>query len=120
METEPQTEDPDGAPTTEPEQAPEIAEVKLVEPENPLPETTLADLSASQREAVAKAGWPSLAPVQARAIPYLAAERDLIIQSRTGSCALRAARSSRDTGLAWTGSPARKRARSRARAWAEG
>lgn len=33
----------------------------------------------------ARAKWPSLMPVQARAIPYLLAERDVMIQARTGS-----------------------------------
>jgi len=32
-----------------------------------------------------RSGWPSLMPVQARAIPYLLAQRDVMIQARTGS-----------------------------------
>jgi ATP-dependent RNA helicase DeaD len=55
------------------------------EPENPLPETTLDDLPERLRAAVARAGWTSLMPVQARAIPYLLAGRDMIVQARTGS-----------------------------------
>jgi ATP-dependent RNA helicase DeaD len=31
------------------------------------------------------AGWTKLTPVQARAIPYLQARRDLMVQARTGS-----------------------------------
>jgi ATP-dependent RNA helicase DeaD len=37
------------------------------------------------RQAIARAGWSELMPVQARAIPYLLAGRDLMVQSRTGS-----------------------------------
>ena len=35
--------------------------------------------------AAARSGWPALMPVQARAIPYLRAGRDVMIQARTGS-----------------------------------
>jgi len=57
----------------------------LVEPESALPEVTVADLSEPMRQAVARAGWSELMPVQSRAIPYLLAGRDLMVQSRTGS-----------------------------------
>jgi ATP-dependent RNA helicase DeaD len=57
----------------------------IVEPENALPETTLEQLPAPLREAAARAGWTHLMPVQAKAMPYLLAGRDLMIQSRTGS-----------------------------------
>jgi ATP-dependent RNA helicase DeaD len=57
----------------------------VVEPESALPEVTLADLSEPLRQAVVRAGWSELMPVQARAIPYLLAGRDLMVQSRTGS-----------------------------------
>ena len=57
----------------------------LVEPENPLPPAVLADLPGPLRAAAARAGWNELTPVQARAIPYLRACRDLMAQSRTGS-----------------------------------
>ena len=43
------------------------------------------DLSPNQREAIARAGWASLMPVQARALPILAEGRDVMVQSRTGS-----------------------------------
>jgi ATP-dependent RNA helicase DeaD len=56
-----------------------------VEPRNPLPELTLDTLPAPLREAAGRAGWTSLMPVQARAIPYLLAGRDMMIQARTGS-----------------------------------
>ncbi len=60
-------------------------EAGLVEPESTLPEVALADLAEPLRQAVGRAGWPELMPVQARAIPYLLAGRDLMVQSRTGS-----------------------------------
>ena len=48
-------------------------------------DTTLEQLSTVVRKAVARAGWTSLMPVQARAIPRLLAGRDTMIQARTGS-----------------------------------
>ncbi|HAK94042.1 MAG TPA: ATP-dependent helicase [Planctomycetes bacterium] len=45
----------------------------------------MAQLPPHLREAAARAGWTELMPVQARAIPYLRAGRDLMVQSRTGS-----------------------------------
>ena len=56
-----------------------------VEPENALPEATLQELPESLQAAAALADWTSLMPVQAKAIPYLLAGRDLMVQSRTGS-----------------------------------
>lgn len=50
-----------------------------------LPETTVAELPESLRRGVARAGWSTLMPVQARAIPYLLAGREVMIQARTGS-----------------------------------
>jgi ATP-dependent RNA helicase DeaD len=50
-----------------------------------LPEAALTDLPEKLRLAAARAGWPELMPVQAKAIPYLFAQRDMMIQSRTGS-----------------------------------
>lgn len=57
----------------------------VVEPENALPETSLDELPDALRGAAANANWSSLMPVQAKAIPYLLAKRDLLVQSRTGS-----------------------------------
>lgn len=54
-------------------------------PEQTLPVITLADLPAPLQQAATRAGWPSLMPVQAKAIPYLLARRDVMVQSRTGS-----------------------------------
>ena len=50
-----------------------------------LPEAALADLPEKLRQGAAGAGWMELMPVQAKAIPYLFAQRDMLIQSRTGS-----------------------------------
>jgi ATP-dependent RNA helicase DeaD len=50
-----------------------------------IPELTLDQLPERLREAVARAGWTALMPVQARAIPYLLDRQDMMIQARTGS-----------------------------------
>ncbi len=50
-----------------------------------LPAYTMQELSESLRQGLIKQGWADLMPVQARAIPYMLAHRDLMIQSRTGS-----------------------------------
>jgi ATP-dependent RNA helicase DeaD len=57
----------------------------LIEPQDRLPETSLEALPERLQAAVARAGWPGLLPVQATAIPYFQARRDLMIQSQTGS-----------------------------------
>jgi ATP-dependent RNA helicase DeaD len=53
--------------------------------DNPLADTTLEALPDRLREAAARAGWTSLVDVQARAIPYLLASRNMMVQARTGS-----------------------------------
>lgn len=50
-----------------------------------LPEYQMSDLPEGIQAGFNKLGWTSLMPVQARAIPYILAHRDLMIQSRTGS-----------------------------------
>ena len=57
----------------------------FAEPDPPLPDVQLEDLSDSMRQAVERMNWPGLMPVQQKAIPYLLERRDLIVQSRTGS-----------------------------------
>jgi ATP-dependent RNA helicase DeaD len=52
---------------------------------NELPEATLSDLPEFLRQGALKAGWAKLMPVQAKAIPYIYSQRDMMIQSRTGS-----------------------------------
>ena len=59
--------------------------ISVDEPENDLPEVSLADLPQLLQTACAKAGWNNLMPVQSRALPYLLEGRDLMVQSRTGS-----------------------------------
>ena len=63
----------------------QAGESGLIEPESALPQVTMADLPQALRLAVLRGGWSELMPVQARAIPYLLAGRDLMVQSRTGS-----------------------------------
>lgn len=50
-----------------------------------LPEITLDALPEQIAEAARQMGWNELMPVQAKAIPYLLAKKDLMVQSRTGS-----------------------------------
>jgi len=52
---------------------------------DPLPDVTMEQLPGRLREAAARAGWTTLMPVQARAIPYLLGARNMMIQARTGS-----------------------------------
>jgi ATP-dependent RNA helicase DeaD len=54
-------------------------------PRNPLADITFDQLPLNLQEAAARAGWTSLVEVQARAIPYLLAGRNMMIQARTGS-----------------------------------
>lgn len=58
---------------------------EIIEPENKLPSVQLGDLTDRMQAAVARAGWPSLMPVQSKALAYLMAGQDLMVQSRTGS-----------------------------------
>jgi ATP-dependent RNA helicase DeaD len=52
---------------------------------NPLPDITVEQLPERLREAVVRAGWTALMPVQARTIPCMLARRNMMIQARTGS-----------------------------------
>ncbi len=49
------------------------------------PEVAYADLPEGWKNAMRRAGWTSLMPVQAKTMPYIMAGRDLMVQSRTGS-----------------------------------
>lgn len=53
--------------------------------EAPLPEITLGELPQALQDAVARAGWDKLMPVQAKAVPQFLESRDVKVQSRTGS-----------------------------------
>ncbi|MEM5776270.1 MAG: DEAD/DEAH box helicase, partial [Anaerolineaceae bacterium] len=48
-------------------------------------DVTRADLPPIMQQAVDRAGWSTLTPVQARTIPYLRARRDVMVQAQTGS-----------------------------------
>ena len=54
-------------------------------PSEALPTVALEDLPEVLQRAVRHVGWNALMPVQSKAIPYLLARRDLMVQSRTGS-----------------------------------
>ena len=54
-------------------------------PDDSLPPVSLDALPAPMQDACARAGWMRLMPVQAHALPYLMAGRDIMVQSRTGS-----------------------------------
>jgi ATP-dependent RNA helicase DeaD len=56
-----------------------------IEIKNPLPDVTLDQLPVKLQQAAARADWAALVPVQARAIPYMLAGRNMMIQARTGS-----------------------------------
>ncbi len=60
-------------------------EERITEPQDALPPVPLADLPEVMQAAVGRAKWMELTPVQSRAIPYLRARRDLMVQARTGS-----------------------------------
>ena len=59
--------------------------IDVLQPEDPIPPVEIEDLPRLLQDAVKGMGWEKLAAVQSYAIPYLLAERDLMVQSRTGS-----------------------------------
>ncbi|MEM1115067.1 MAG: DEAD/DEAH box helicase [Bacteroidota bacterium] len=54
-------------------------------PDDDREEAAIADLPERLQHGIEALGWPGLMPVQAQAIPYILENRDLIVQSRTGS-----------------------------------
>ena len=54
-------------------------------PDENVDAAAIADLPERLQAGVEALGWPALMPVQAEAIPYILDNRDLIVQSRTGS-----------------------------------
>lgn len=60
-------------------------EDEIEEPEDSLPSVQVEHLTPRLSEAVARAGWSSLTPVQSKAMPYIFAGRPLMVQARTGS-----------------------------------
>jgi len=61
------------------------SEEMAIEPEDVLPEISVEELTPEMRDACDRAGWKTLVPVQAKSIPYFLADRDMMVQSRTGS-----------------------------------
>lgn len=50
-----------------------------------LPEISASDLPPRLRHAMEQTGWQELMPVQSKTIPYILKNRDVMVQSRTGS-----------------------------------
>ncbi len=50
-----------------------------------LPPVTLSDLPEAMQQAASNAGWSKLMDVQQKSIPYFLANKDIMVQSRTGS-----------------------------------
>ncbi|MCB0000337.1 MAG: DEAD/DEAH box helicase, partial [Anaerolineales bacterium] len=63
----------------------EAAEQETTAVSSRFPSVQVEDLPDSWREAMARAGWTKLMPVQSKAMPYVMANYDLMVQSRTGS-----------------------------------
>ncbi|MGE4299858.1 MAG: DEAD/DEAH box helicase [Desulfovibrionaceae bacterium] len=75
------------APRPLPKQKPKAEPEPEPEPE-PMPEfedITLENAPAAISEAIARAGWAGFMPVQAKALPWVLAKKDVMVQARTGS-----------------------------------
>src|SRR4051812_3248446 len=59
--------------------------IRIIEPQPPLPDHSIDRLSPSLQEVVKKMGWSDLMLVQKKAMPYLLNATDIIVQSKTGS-----------------------------------
>ncbi|MBK7893885.1 MAG: DEAD/DEAH box helicase [Candidatus Promineifilaceae bacterium] len=64
---------------------PTLEDAEIEEPEDSLPSVHIGDLPPRLAEATARAGWRSLTPVQSKAMPYIFAQRPMMVQARTGS-----------------------------------
>jgi len=71
--------------TEKKQKLPENVQEQIAEPENAIAATDINNLPDSLKDAAKRAGWNELMPVQAKAIPYILAKRDLMVQSHTGS-----------------------------------
>lgn len=68
------------------ETASSITGIAPTEPtDNRIPPITIDELPPTLKAAVANAGWSKLMPVQSKAVPYVLAGHDVMVQSRTGS-----------------------------------
>ncbi|MCA9917967.1 MAG: DEAD/DEAH box helicase, partial [Anaerolineales bacterium] len=63
----------------------QLDENEIEEPEDSLPSVSIGDLPPRLAEATARAGWTSLTPVQSKGMPYIFAQRPMMVQARTGS-----------------------------------
>ncbi len=59
--------------------------LKIIEPQPPLEDFSLDKFSPRMQEVIRANNWADLMPVQKKAIPYLLAAQDIIVQSKTGS-----------------------------------
>ncbi len=58
---------------------------RFKEPEPALPPAEVEGLPERLKLGLTAVGWPSLMPVQQRAVPYILDKKDLIVQARTGT-----------------------------------
>ena len=65
--------------------SPFLAPIKIIEPTNPLPDFNFDQLAPETQKVLQDLGWGDLMPVQRKAMPYMMAGRDMLIQSKTGS-----------------------------------
>jgi ATP-dependent RNA helicase DeaD len=59
--------------------------IRIVEPQPPLPDFTIDQLSPALQDVVRAQGWSELMLVQKKAAPYIMNAQDIIVQSKTGS-----------------------------------
>lgn len=64
---------------------PFMTPIKIIEPQNKLPEFNFDQLKPELQETLKSFGWNDLMPVQRKTMPYMIAGRDMLIQSKTGS-----------------------------------
>lgn len=62
-----------------------MSETEQVQAPGDLEPASIESLPQALREACKRMGWSELMPVQSKAIPYVLDNRDLMVQSRTGS-----------------------------------
>lgn len=64
---------------------PFLTPLQIIEPKDKLPDCTMDQLPEWMRNTLVAQGWSDLMPVQRKAMPYMMAGRDMLIQSKTGS-----------------------------------